>query len=94
MLKEQSAHFDPATNAETGIVQGIKWMFVLIPIALLTITLIFAFRYKLNAKRFDILLKGIELYKKEGNLDKMPSEEKEDIKIITGKEIDQLWKTQ
>jgi oligogalacturonide transporter len=94
MLKEQSAHFDPATYAETGIVQGIKWMFVLIPIALLTITLIFAFRYKLNAKRFDILLKGIELYKKEGNLDKMPSEEKEDIKIITGKEIDQLWKTQ
>ena len=40
MLKEQSAHFDPATYAETGIVQGIKWMFVLIPIALLTITLI------------------------------------------------------
>ncbi|MFW5780827.1 MAG: MFS transporter, partial [Bacillota bacterium] len=91
ILKEKLADFDPTAYAQSGVVQGIKWMFVLIPILLLTITFIFAFRYKLNNKRFNTLLKGIEQYKTEGNLEKMSAEEKADIEIVTGKDIDKLW---
>ena len=92
LLKSSGENFDPIQYAQSNVVQGIKWMFVLIPIILLLITLFFAVRYKLNNKRFDTLIKGIDLFKSEGNIDTMTAEEKADIELITGKSVDNLWK--
>lgn len=91
ILKSRLDNFDPVQYAQSGVVSGIKWMFVIIPIILLTITFIFALRYKVNNKRFDTLIKGIENFKFEGNLSKLSNEEKNDIEIITGKSVDKLW---
>lgn len=92
ILKSISDDFDPVIYAESSIVQGIKWMFVAIPIILLLITLLFALKYKLNNKRFNTLHKGIELYKTKGTVSEMSNEEKLDIQIVTGKFIKDLWK--
>jgi oligogalacturonide transporter len=92
ILKSQMADFDPATYAQSGLVQGIKWMFVVIPVLLLSITLFFALKYKLNNKRFDTVLKGIELLKEGENLaEEMSQEEIKDIELVTGAKASDLW---
>jgi oligogalacturonide transporter len=91
LLKASSENFDPATYAASGVVQGIKWMFILIPVVLLTLTLLFAFKYKVNNKRFDTLHKGIKLFKSEGNIDSLSAEEVQDIELITGSKKEELW---
>ncbi len=91
ILKASMQDFDPARYATSIIVQGIRIMFVVIPVVLLLITFIFALRYKLNNKRFDTLIKGVELMKTGVGLDGLSSEEKADIEICTGKAIDKLW---
>lgn len=91
LLKSKLDDFDPVQYAQSGVVQGIKWMFVIIPIVLLTITLFFALKYKLNNKRFDTLLKGIKNYKEQGNINELSSAEKSDIELVTGTPVDKLW---
>ena len=92
LLKSNMDSFDPATYAQSSIVNGIKWMFVIIPIVLLTITLLFATKYKLSNKRFNSVLKGISAYKEEGNLAGLNNEELLDIQTVTGKFIKDLRK--
>lgn len=91
ILKSSMDNFDPATYASANIVSGIRLMFIIIPVVLLVITLFFAFRYKLNNKRFDTLVKGIELMKEGKDLTALTKEEQQDIEICTGKAIDKLW---
>ncbi|MGI6702306.1 MAG: MFS transporter [Christensenellales bacterium] len=92
ILKSKLEDFNPETYARSDIVTGIKWMFILIPVILLIITLIFAARYKINNSRFDTLIKGIDLFKQKGNIDEMSAEEVADIELLTGKNKKDLWK--
>jgi oligogalacturonide transporter len=91
LLKTTSETFDPAVYAQSGIVSGIKWLFVAVPAVLITITLIFALRNKINKKRYDSVVKGIESFKQSGNLNSLTDDEKLDIEISTGKKEEQLW---
>ena len=92
ILKSSITNFDPVVYAESNVVTGIKWMFILIPIVLLMVTLFFALKYKVNSKRFDAVIKGIALFKSENSIDSMTDEEKADIELVTGKKISELWK--
>ncbi|MPN42041.1 hypothetical protein SDC9_189597 [bioreactor metagenome] len=66
-------------------------MFVLIPVVLLSVCLIFAIRNKVNKRRFDAVLKGIDSFQKQGNLAALSTEEKEDIFLVTGEPEEDLW---
>jgi len=91
VLKAESVDFNPAQYAESGVVIGIKWMFVLIPVILLSICLIFSVRNKVTKQRFDAVLKGIDEYKAKGNFDALSEQEMSDILIATGLEKEKLW---
>ncbi|MDR1836051.1 MAG: MFS transporter [Treponema sp.] len=91
VLKASVENFDPAVYAQSGIVSGIKWMFVIIPLILLTICLFFAFRNKINKRRFDAVLRGIDELKARGNIDGLSEQEKADVLIAAGIEKDKLW---
>jgi oligogalacturonide transporter len=92
IVKASSANFNPSEYvSQSGVVSGIKWMFVIIPLVLLVICLIFAIRNKINKRRFDAVLKGIEALKATGSLDALSSQEQEDVLAATGAEKDTLW---
>jgi oligogalacturonide transporter len=92
MSKEMSLEaFDPSIYAQTNIVSGIKWMFVIIPLILLSICMFFAIKNKLNKRRFDAVLKGIDGFKAHGNIDSLSEQETADIVLVSGMEKDKLW---
>jgi oligogalacturonide transporter len=91
VLKASAADFNPATYAQSDIVSGIRWMFIVIPLFLLSICLIFAIRNKINKQRFEAILKGIETCKVNGNVDALNEQELSDVLIATGVEKDKLW---
>ena len=91
ILKASSATFDPAVYAQSTLVSGIKWMFVLIPVVLLSVCLVFAIRNKVNKRRFDAIQQGIDAFQKQGNLESLSEQEREDIYIVTGEAEEQLW---
>ncbi len=91
-------NFDPknplnikAQDIVTGIETGIKWLFVLIPLILLTICLIFAIKNKINKRRFDAVLRGIDEFKERGNIDGLNEQELSDVLVAAGAEKDELW---
>jgi Na+/melibiose symporter-like transporter len=83
--------FDPAIYAQSNIVSGIKWMFVIIPFVLLAICLFFAIKNKINKQRFDAVIKGIEEFKTRGSIDGLNEQEQADILIAAGVEKNRLW---
>jgi len=92
ILKEAGGvNFDPALYAQSGVVMGIKWMFVLIPLILLSICLFYAIKNKITKQRFDAVLKGIEEFKTHGNIDALTEQETADVLIATGMEKQELW---
>jgi oligogalacturonide transporter len=91
ILKASVGDFNPAEYAQSSVVFGIKWMFVLIPFVLLTICLFFAIKNKVTKRRFDAILKGIDEFKRHGNIDALNEQEAEDILLITGMEKNKLW---
>jgi hypothetical protein len=66
-------------------------MFVIIPLVLLTSCLFFAIRNKINKRRFDAVLKGIEELKTHGNIDALNEQETADVIIAAGVGKDKLW---
>ena len=94
LLKAANANFDPAAYAQTSLVSGLKWMFVLIPVILLSVCLFFAIRNKVNKRRFEAVLKGIGAYQSQGGLASLTSEERKDIQIVTGEPEENLWGNQ
>jgi oligogalacturonide transporter len=86
-------NFDPATYAQGNVVTGIKWMFVIIPLVLLTSCLFFALRNKINKRRFDAVLKGIDEFKAHGNIDGLSEQETADVLVAAGTGKDRLWGT-
>ena len=93
VLKASVKNFDPAVYAQSGVVSGIKWMFVIIPLVLLSICLFFALKNKINKRRFDAVLKGIDEFKARGNIDSLNEQETADVLIAAGTEKDRLWGT-
>jgi Na+/melibiose symporter-like transporter len=91
VLKASTENFDPASYAPRNIVLGIKWMFIIIPFTLLSICLFFAITNKINMRRFDAVLKGIEKFKSGGNIDGLTEQETADILIAAGAEKNKLW---
>jgi len=92
ILKEIGGeNFDPALYAQSGVVMGIKWMFVLIPLLLLAICLFFAVKNKVTKQRFDVVLKGIDEMKQKGSINGLSEQEIIDIEIVTGMEKEKLW---
>jgi len=91
VLKASTANFDPAVYAQSGVVMGIKWMFIIIPFILLSACLIFALRNKINKRRFDAVLKGVAAFKEDGSIDSLDSEELEDVLVAAGTEKGKLW---
>ncbi|MCL2244750.1 MAG: MFS transporter [Treponema sp.] len=91
VLKASINDFDPAVYAQSNIVSGIKWMFVIIPFVLLATCLLFAIKNKVTKQRFDAVLKGIDEFKAHGGIDSLSAQETADILMIAGLEKDRLW---
>ena len=91
VLKASVSDFNPATYAQSNLVSGIKWMFVVIPLILLSTCLFFAFRNKINKRRFNAVLKGIDEYKANGSLNALSEQERDDVITAAGVKEDRLW---
>jgi len=91
VLKAEVENFNPAEYAQSGVVMGIKWMFVIIPFVLLATCLFFAIKNKITKQRFDAVLKGIDEFKTRGNIDALSLQETDDVLIAAGMEKDKLW---
>jgi len=91
VLKASVANFNPAAYAQSNLVSGIRWMFVVIPLILLSICLIFAMRNKINKRRFEAILKGIDAFKTNGDVNTLNEQELHDVLIATGIKKDGLW---
>ena len=91
VLKSSIEDFNPALYAQSNIVSGIKWMFVIIPLVLLSICLFFAIKNKINKQRFDAVIKGIEEFKACGNIDGLSEQETTDILIAAGTGKNRPW---
>lgn len=91
VLKASTENFDPAVYAQSNIVLGIKWMFIAIPIVLLAVCLYFAAANKINKRRFDAVLKGIDEFKARGSIDALTEQETADVLLVAGSEKDRLW---
>ena len=91
LLKNTSANFNPAEYAQSALVSGIKWMFVLIPVVLLSVCLIFAMRNRVNKRTFNAVLRGIDAFREEGELASLTQQEREDIRFVTGEREEELW---
>ncbi len=92
LLRSSAAEFDHSAYAGMAVVAGVKWMFILIPIILLSICLIFAFNNKVSKRRFDAVLKGIENLKEKGDLSALSAEEIADIETATGVKSNLLYR--
>lgn len=71
--------------------EGIKWMFIFLPIIFIIMTMIFIMMYPLNEKAFHLLKQEIETRKKGEQLTLEPKEILL-IEKITGYPYDQLWR--
>ncbi len=91
LLKSLTDDFDPSSYAKASIVIGIKWIFIILPILLLGICLIFALLNKINKKRFDVVIKALDTRKKQGNLSTLTDEELIDLEVITGVKRERLF---
>jgi oligogalacturonide transporter len=91
---ENTVNFDPTAYAQSEVVSGIRWMFVIIPFVLLTICLLFAIRNKINKRRFDAVLKGIDEFKARGSIAALSEQELADVVIAAGAEKEKLWGAQ
>ncbi|MFA5235837.1 MAG: MFS transporter [Bacilli bacterium] len=91
MLRSTAENFDPSVYASSSLVAGIRWMFVAIPAILCLLCLVFAFFNKINKRRFDAVIAGIESFKLHGNLDSLSPEVIRDIEVATGVKKEALW---
>ena len=91
ILKSTAKAFDPAQYASLSVAPVIKWMFVIIPVVFLALALVFALRYKLDKRRFDNVLKGVQQLKTGNGIAEFNDEEKADFVLLTGKPVETLW---
>ncbi len=90
-IESASGHFDVSAYTGSAIVNAIKYMFVFVPVILLSITVAFALRYKLNNKRFATTREAIARFKQDGETATFSAEEAEDLEAVTGRPASRLW---
>ena len=71
---------------------GIRLMFLLGPVILLTLGIISSFRYKISPKNHEILMSEISRLKAGGSKTDVASDHKQIIESITGQDYQSLWK--
>lgn len=91
VLRAQSQSLDPRAYADNLAVVGIKWMFIAIPLVLLSVCLGFVLRTKVNQRRFDAVLAGIDELKTTGTLDGLTAQQLDDVLVVTGTTRGRLW---
>lgn len=91
ILKSSTDNFDPTIYAQSSIVKGIKWIFVVVPVVLLIACLIFASANKINKKRFDSVMKALGDYREKGELSQLTEAEIIDVEVATGLKEVNLW---
>ncbi len=91
LLKATASDFDPASYAKTDVVFGIKWMFIIIPVILMSVCLFFAITNKISKKRYDAVQKAIALFRMNGSIDALPTDELGDVLAVTGSKKTDLW---
>ncbi len=90
-LRSSAEDFDPAAYAANDVVAAVKWLFIIIPVVMLAICLLFALKTKIGKRRFDTVLKGVESIKTSGGLAALTPEEINDIETAAGVKKEQLW---
>lgn len=90
-IARSNTSFDPTAFATSAIATVIKWMFILIPVVFLIIAYIFSLRYKLDNKRFNIVIDGVKRLKEGQSIKDFSEEEKKDFELLTGKPVNALW---
>lgn len=91
LLKATAADFDPTAYTKTDVVFGIKWMFIVVPIVLMSVCLFFAIRNRINNRRFDAVQTAISAFHTAGNLDALTPEAVKDVEYVTGIKSHALW---
>jgi oligogalacturonide transporter len=71
---------------------GIRLMFLLGPVVLLTLGIISSFRYKISPNNHEILMSEISRLKAGGSKTDVASDHKQIIESITGQDYQSLWK--
>jgi len=66
-------------------------MLIVMPVVLMSVCMLFVTKNKINKKRFDAVLKGIECFKEGRKLSALTDEEIRDIETAVGKNIGELW---
>lgn len=91
LIKATASEFNPAAYAQSDVVTGVKWMFIIVPVILMTSCLFFAIKNKINKKRFDSIQAGIAQFKANGNIDALNKDELADVLLVTGMDKNDLW---
>lgn len=90
-LLGDAAGMDSSLYASSNIILAIRVLFVVVPVILLTFTIVFTVRYKLNMQRFELVLRSVQLLKDGAGLDSLSMSEKEDLVLVSGHSIEDLW---
>jgi hypothetical protein len=77
--------------ATSGVGNTIKWMFIIIPVVFLGVAFFFALRYKLDCKRFDCVVGGVNRLKSGQRMADFSEEEQQEFELLTGKPVHKLW---
>lgn len=91
VLRAARESLDPRAYADNQAVVGIKWMFIAIPVVLLSVCLAFALRTKVTQRRFDSVLAGIDGFKTDGDLRALDAQQLDDVLMVTGTTEGRLW---
>ena len=91
LARSDSATFNPMEWATSGVGNTIKWMFIIIPVVFLGVAFFFALRYKLDCKRFDCVVGGVNRLKSGQRMADFSEEEQQEFELLTGKPVHKLW---
>jgi Na+/melibiose symporter-like transporter len=81
--------FDAAVYATSATVSAIRILFVAVPAVLLSVTVFLATRYKLDARRYDLVRQAIERFKT--GEDEFTEAETRDLELVTGRKAASFW---
>ena len=84
-------NYDANLTVQSALtIDGVKFMFIGIPIILMLLTLYFTVKFQVNRKTYNIVTKDIER-RMDKNIEVATDEEKKMIEKITGYKYDDLW---
>jgi len=94
LARSNPATFNPLEWATSGVGNTIKWMFIVIPVVFLGIAFLFALRYKLDQRRFNCVVGGVNRLKSGACMADFSEEECKEFELLTGRPVHKLWAPQ